>query len=51
MEFDKALVIDPKNTQAASNRALAYTKKGDIGGVIRNFGAVVRVFFRSLFGE
>ena len=51
VEFDKALVIGPKNTQAASNRALAYTKKGDIGGVIRNFGAVVRVFFRSLFGE
>lgn len=49
-EFDKALELDPKNTQAASNRALAYTKNGDVGGVIRNFGAVVRVFFRSLFG-
>jgi len=49
-EFDKALEIDPKNKQAISNRALAYTKNGDIGGVLRNFGAVVRVFFRSLFG-
>ncbi len=50
-EFDKALEIDPNNTQAASNRALAYTKSGDVGGVIRNFGAVVRLFFRSLFGK
>ena len=49
-EFDKALELDPNNSQAASNRALAYTKNGDVGGVIRNFGAVVRVFFRSLFG-
>lgn len=50
-EYNKALDIDPKNTQAAANRALAYTKDGDIGGVFRNFGAVVKVFFRSLFGK
>lgn len=49
-EYDKALEIDPNNNQAAQNRALAYTKDGDIGGVFRNFGAVVKVFFRSLFG-
>lgn len=50
-EFNRALAIDPNSTQAASNRALAYTKKGDVGGVIRNFGAVVKVFFRSIFAR
>jgi len=50
-EYDKALEIDPDNTQAAANRALAYTRDGDIGGVLRNFGAVVRLFFRSVFGR
>jgi len=49
-EYDKALEIDPNNNQAAQNRALAYAKDGDIGGVFRNFGAVVKVFFRSIFG-
>ncbi len=49
-EYDKALELDPNNAQAAANRALAYTKDGDIGGVFRNFGAVIKVFFRSLFG-
>lgn len=50
-EYDRALEIDPNNNQAAQNRALAYTKNGDIGGVFRNLGAVVKVFFRSLFGQ
>ena len=57
-EYDKALEIDPGNTQAATNTkdgdvvgALAYTKDGDVVGVIRNLGAVVKVFFRSLFGK
>ena len=50
-QFNKALEIDPNNTQAASNRALVYVKEGDIGGIIRNFGAVVKVFFRSLFAR
>ena len=50
-EYDKALEIDPNNNQAAQNRALAYTKDGDIGGVFRNFAAVVKVFFRSIFGS
>lgn len=49
-EYNKALEIDPNNNQAAQNRALAYTKDGDIGGVFRNFAAVVKVFFRSIFG-
>lgn len=49
-EYDKALEIDPNNNQAAQNRALAYAKDGDIGGVFRNFAAVVKVFLRSLFG-
>ena len=49
-EYDKALAIDPNNNQAAQNRALAYAKDGDIGGVFRNFAAVGKVFFRSLFG-
>jgi tetratricopeptide (TPR) repeat protein len=50
-EYNKALEIDPNNTQAASNRALAYTRDGDIVGVFRNFAAVVKVFFRSLFNR
>lgn len=50
-QFNKALELDPGNTQAATNRALAYAKSGDIGGVLRNFGTVVKVFFRSLFGR
>ncbi len=50
-EYNKALEIDPNNTQAASNRAVAYTRDGDIGGVLRNFAAVVKVFFRSLFNR
>ena len=50
-QYNKALEIDPNNTQAASNRALAYAKEGDIGGIFRNFGAVVKVFFRSLFSR
>jgi tetratricopeptide (TPR) repeat protein len=49
-EYDKALEIDPNNNQAAQNRALAYAKDGDIGGVFRNFRAMVKVFFRSIFG-
>lgn len=48
-EYNKSLEIDPHNNQAAQNRALAYAKDGDIGGVFRNFGAVVKVFFRSIF--
>lgn len=50
-EYNKALAIDPNNTQAASNRALAYTRDGDVVGVLRNFAAVVKVFFRSLFSR
>ncbi len=50
-EYNKALEIDPNNTQAASNRALAYTRDGDIVAVLRNFAAVVKVFFQSLFNR
>lgn len=49
-EYNKALEIDPNNAQVAANRALAYTKDGNFAGVIRNFGAVVGIFFRSVLG-
>lgn len=50
-DFESALALDPDNAEAAANRALAYTKEGDIGGVLRNIGQVVKVFFRTLFGD